>query len=182
LGTTTKTKKAIAFAIGIAVALLRASVIVAQESAPAPSEAAKAKDAAAKEHYARIMEHAEGQGRHCMIAGTFKEKTLEALRTFGKEAQFVDLEPSKPIRVTLPEGYYNPAGRTITFDQFELAINRDNLSAPYISMTRTAKGVELEPKIAITIDDGKVICVRYLSAIVNYRSSTGTTQSAPPLH
>lgn len=127
-------------------------------------------DAAAKERYEQLMEQAEGNGRSCMVANAFKDETLEALKTFGKDVRFIDLDPHKPIKVELPDSYYHPLGRTITFDQFELAIDRRNPSKPYVSMTRTSEGVKLEPKVALRMKDGKILCVRNLSATVIYKA------------
>ena len=127
-------------------------------------------DSAAKERYEQLMSQAEGAGRTCMIANTFKGEMLEALRNFAKSARFIDLDPHRPIKMELPDGYYHPLGRTVTFDQLDLAIDRLNPSKPYVSMTRTSEGVKLEPKVAILLKEGKVLCVRNLSATVNYKS------------
>lgn len=142
----------------------------------AGDEDAAPDDTAAAERYANLMEQAEGSGRHCMIAKVSEEQSLEALREFVKVATFIDLDPAKPIRVTLPEVYYNPHGRTISFDELELAIDRRDRSNPYISMTRTAEGLLLEPKIALPMRDGKLVCVRYLSVTLPYRSAAPTTE------
>jgi len=154
----------------IAAAMLAGHAQVGDVAAQSVEEATSADDSAAKERYEQLMEQAEGNGRSCMIANTFKDETLEALRGFGKSVHFIDLNPHKPIKLELPESYYHPLGRTITFDQFELAIDRTDPSKPYISMTRTAEGVKLEPKVAIRLKDGKILCVRNLSATVRYKT------------
>jgi hypothetical protein len=152
--------------------------------APTPAvgtAAASTDDSAAKEQYTKLMEHVEGNGRHCMISSALNDGALEALRSFGKDVSFVDLDPAKPIRVTLPEDYYNPRGRTIAFDGFELAINRKNPSKPYISMTRTAEGVKVEPRIALQLN-GKLKCVQSLSVMIEYKSdapAAAAEQQAP---
>lgn len=140
----------------------------------AGDETAAPDDAAAAARYAKLMEQAEGSGRHCMIADVSTDQAREALSEFAKAATFVDLDRAKPIQVTLPETYYNPRGRTIAFDELELAIDRRNPANPYISMTRTAEGLLLEPKISIETRDGKILCVRYLSATIPYRSDAPT--------
>lgn len=150
--------------------------IAAASIVPPASADENATDKAAAERYAKLMEQAEGSGRHCMIAAISREESLEALREFVKAAMFVDVDPAKPILVTLPESHYNPRGRTISFQEFDLAIDRRNISNPYISMTRTAEGLLLEPKIAIETQDGKLLCVRNLSATIPYRSAPANAE------
>jgi hypothetical protein len=159
--------------------LLTVLVCVAAASLALPAagdESPATNDAPAAERYAKLMEQAEGSGRHCMIAEVSKDQALEALREFVKAATFIDVEPSKPIRVTLPGAYYNPGGPTISFDELGLAIDRRNVSNPYISMTRTAEGLLVEPKIAIETQGGKILCVRYLSATIPYRPAAPAAQ------
>lgn len=152
-------------------ALTLAGPMHAEEpSGPAVAPTGPADDSAAKEKYTKLMEQAEGAGRHCMISDTFKQETLESLRIFAARAEFVDLDPGKPIKVTLPQGWYSPLGRTITFDSFELAIEQNDVSR-YLSMTRTDKGLLLEPKISIATKDGKILCVGYLSATMEFRAA-----------
>lgn len=147
----------------------------AAEPTAAPAELSAA------QRYTKLMEGAEKGTPGCMIATTFREETHAALQAFGKDVKFLELDPAKPIRIELPEGFYNPQGRTVTFDQFELAIDAKAPSKPYISMTRTAEGLKLEPKLAIAMKDGTMICVRDLSATVKYDSvPTTVTEKTTP--
>ena len=139
------------------------------EGKPDP-EIAIIDDATAKKRYQQLMDKVEGNDRSCMVAGSFEEETLAALTAFGKTARFIDLDSQKPIKVELPENFYHPLGRTITFDEFELAIYQTGHSNLYISMSRTPEGLKLEPKIALQMEDDTLLCVRYLSATVKYKS------------
>jgi hypothetical protein len=106
-----------------------------------------------------------------MIAEVSRDQALEALREFVKTSKFVDVDPTRPIQVILPDTYYNPRGRSISFQELELAIDRRNVSGIYISMTRTAEGLLLEPKVTLEVGDGRVLCVRHLSATIEYRAA-----------
>jgi hypothetical protein len=153
-----------------------ASVLIGHASADDNTERA-VKDGAwitesfAKKRYERLMQQAEGDGRRCIAANTFEDEMREALRAFGNAVNFVELGPDKPITVEISETYYHPLGRTITFDRFDLVINRRSASKMYISMTKTGEGLRVEPKIALELNDGSIICVRNISAIVSYDTS-----------
>lgn len=125
-------------------------------------------DSRLKSIYARLVELADGNGHHCMIANAGKAEMLESLRRFGKAVHFIDLDPNKPIKAELPEDYYNPQGPTVTFDQFELAVDRMNPSNAFLSMTRTSEGVLLEPKLVFEMSKDHISCVKYLSVVVPY--------------
>jgi len=149
-----------------------ASPLYGDESSAPPASAAAPTDlAAAMERYTKLMEQAEGAGRHCPISDAFKQETFESLRAFAAAVEFEVLDPTQPIRVVLPEGYYNPRGRTLTFDAFELAIEQKQPTR-YISMTKTDKGVLLESKVSILTQDGKIFCMRDLSATIGFKGST----------
>lgn len=122
---------------------------------------------AASQRYVRLMEQAEGPGRQCMIAQT-TSAGVPVAEAFVKEAKFIDLRPDKPIRVTLPDDFYNPQGGTVSFDTQALAIYRKNPLGPYISMTRTTEGIRIEPRIALEADAGKLLCVRYYGITLKY--------------
>ena len=68
----------------------------------------------------------------------------------------------------LPEHYYNPAGRTVSFDDLALAVNSEHPS-DYISLTRTADGVLIEPKVALPVGADKIVCVRNVSSTKPYK-------------
>jgi uncharacterized membrane protein len=108
-------------ALGCALALALALAVHAQEVAPSTGPA---KDDAAKQRYELLVEKVEGDGRSCAISKS-SESSLEALKSFIREIQFVEVDRDKPIVVVLPESYYHPRGRMLTFDRFELALHHD---------------------------------------------------------
>ena len=147
-------------ALGCALALAAR----AQDVAPS---AASATDDAAKQRYELLLEKVEGDGRSCAISKS-SESDLEALKSFVREIQFVEVGRDKPIVVVLPASYYHPRGRTLTFDRFELAVSREDPGGPYISLTRTDEGLLIEPKVALSFEDGRMFCVRGVSATKAY--------------
>lgn len=154
----------------LAAMALAAPVYAADLSAPSVAMNQPSDESAAKERYTMLMEQAEGAGRHCMISETGKEETIESARNFFGAAKFGDIDPGKPIQVTLPEGWYSPQGRIITFDSFAIVVDQKHPSR-YISMTKTDKGLLLEPKISIALKDGKIFCIRNLSATMGFRTA-----------
>jgi hypothetical protein len=152
-------------ALGCALALaVLALAARAQEAAPS---AAPDKDDAAKQRYELLLEKVEGDGRSCVISKS-SDSSIEALKNFVREIQFVEVDRDKPIVVVLPESYYHPRGRTLTFDRFELTVNRENPGGTYISLTRTDEGLLIEPKFALSFEDGRMFCVRGVSATKAY--------------
>lgn len=119
--------------------------------------------------YDQLIRMEKKDGRGCMRIFRYTESTLTALRNFVKEIRFIDLAPHKPIKAELPEDYYHPQGSVVTFDQFELALKRNDLPERYITMTRTPEGVELAPKVVINPGDGAEFCVSSISATIKYR-------------
>jgi hypothetical protein len=96
------------------------------------------------------------------------ERSIEALKSFVREIQFVTVDRDKPIIVVLPESYYHPRGRTLTFDRYEIVVNRENPGGPYISLTRTREGLLIEPRVALSVEDGRMFCVHGVEATKAY--------------
>ncbi|HET8699819.1 MAG TPA: hypothetical protein VFO94_20210 [Gammaproteobacteria bacterium] len=147
-------------------ALVGALAARAQETTvPAPVGAAN--DDAAKRRYELLLEKVEDDGHGCAITKG-SEGDLETLKSFLREVQFVEVERDTPITVVLPESFFHPRGRTLTFDRFEITVNRHNPGGTYISLTRTNEGLVIEPKYALSFGDGRMFCVRSYSATKAY--------------
>jgi hypothetical protein len=168
LGTATR------FRVAAALLALGSSALATAQDLPAPgTNAPAASDASAaageaRRRYELLLEQAEGRGRTCMISNAGQERSFEQLLTFLETAEFVELRPDRPITVVLPEHFYSPAGRTLSFDELAIAINSEHPSE-YISLTRTADGVLIEPKVALPVGADKIVCVRNVSSTKPYK-------------
>src|SRR5262245_38131207 len=74
------TRHSASLLVCIALALLVGRADAIDDVAQPVEVAIPADDSAAKKLYGELMEQAEGDGRSCMIADTFKDNMLKALR------------------------------------------------------------------------------------------------------
>lgn len=113
-------------------------------------------------HYRKLTEQGDASATKCLPNPRSPDRVVKALERFIQRTRFIEVSPGKPITVELPDDYYHPQGRTLTFDEFSLVVNVENPTEPYMTMTRTAEGVVVEPKNILHKHDGSFICVMYL--------------------
>jgi hypothetical protein len=130
------------------------AVLAADPAAP------PAADAAAKAKYTELVEKVEGDGKSCMVSGSpelFQEQK-DAVEAFLSTLQYLEFAPDKPVKLRVPDDFYNPQGQTVTIKSYEVFVSRSRPEKPYLVVSRIPGALQIVARFSLTMGD-KLICV-----------------------
>lgn len=136
------------------------SLIGCHAALAADPVAPPAADAAAKAKYTELVEKVESDGKSCMLSGSpelFQEQK-DTVEAFFSTLQYLEFTPDKPVKLRVPDDFYNPQGQIVTIKSYEVFVSRSKPEKPYLVVSRIPGALQIVARFALTMGD-KLICV-----------------------